>query len=150
MFKKQLTLLAMSLTQPWHLFFWVVYYFITATVNTCTVHCTVPLFVKSTCSNLFIILLRKLIYSLLTTSLRRPFKPAILFWTVDRRTSEHAFRFLRVLPEAMSTRHSWLWQTLDDVYTRQCFSESEGTRFGAPGQKALPSVNEFTLLWIFA
>ena len=53
-----------------------------------------------------------------------------------------AFRFLRVLPEAVSTRHSWLRQTLDDVYTRQCFSESEGTRFGAPGQKALPSVNE--------
>ena len=60
------------------------------------------------------------------------------------------FRFLRVLPEAVSTRHSWLWQTLDDVYTRRCFSESEGTRFGAPGQKALPSVNEFILLWIFA
>ena len=38
----------------------------------------------------------------------------------------------------------------DDVYTRRCFSESEGTRFGAPGQKALPSMNEFTLLWIFA
>ena len=35
--------------------------------------------------------------------------------------------------------------TLDDVYTRRCFSESKGTRFGAPGQKALPSVNEFTL-----
>ena len=63
---------------------------------------------------------------------------------------KHAFRFLRVFPEAVSTRHSWLWQTLDDVYTRRCFAESEGTRFGAPGQKALPSVNEFTLLWIFA
>ena len=45
---------------------------------------------------------------ILTPSLRRPFKPAILFWTADRRTSEHAFRFLRVLPEAVSTRHSWL------------------------------------------
>ena len=33
----------------------------------------------------------------------------------------------------------------DDVYTRKCFSESEGTRFGGPGQKALPSMNEFTL-----
>ena len=87
---------------------------------------------------------------ILTPSLRRPFKLAILFWTADQRTFEHAFRFLRVLPEAVSTRHSWLWQTLDDVYTRRCFSESEGTRFGAPGQKALPSVNEFTLLWIFA
>ena len=58
--------------------------------------------------------------------------------------------FLRVLPVAASTRHSWLWQTWDDVYTRRCFSESEGTRFGAPGQKALPSMNEFTLLWILA
>ena len=34
----------------------------------------------------------------------------------------------------------------DDVYTRKRFSESEGTRFGGPGQKALPSMNE----WIFA
>ena len=41
---------------------------------------------------------------------------------------------------------TWLWQTLDDVYTHRCFSESERTRFGAPGQKALPSMNEFTLL----
>ena len=73
-------------------------------------------------------------------------------YTRDRLSEacKHAFRFLRVLPKAVSTRHSWLWQTLDDVYTRRCFSESEGTRFGAPGQKALPSVNEFTLLWIFA
>ena len=41
----------------------------------------------------------------------------------------------------------------DDVYTRKCFLESEGTRFGGPGHKALPSMNEFTLLtvlWIFA
>ena len=88
--------------------------------------------------------------SSLTPSLRRPFKPAIIFLTAYRTACKHAFRFLRVLPEAVSTRHSWLWQTLDDVYTRRCFSESEGTRFGAPGQKALPSVNEFTLLWIFA
>ena len=86
----------------------------------------------------------------LTPSLRRPFKHAIFFSTACRTACKHAFRFLRVLPEAVSTRHSWLWQTLDDVYTRRCFSESEGTRFGAPGQKALPSVNEFTLLWIFA
>ena len=46
--------------------------------------------------------------------------------------------------------HTWLWHLWDDVYTRKCFSESEGTRFSAPGQKALPSMNEFTLLWIFA
>ena len=85
----------------------------------------------------------------LTPSLRRPYINAI-FSTACRTACKHAFRFLRVLPEAVSTRHSWLWQTLDDVYTRRCFSESEGTHFGAPGQKALPSVNEFTLLWIFA
>ena len=86
----------------------------------------------------------------LTPSLRRPYIHKILFSTACRTACKHAFRFLRVLPEAVSTRHSWLWQTLDDVYTRRCFSESEGTRFGAPGQRALPSVNEFTLLWIFA
>ena len=72
------------------------------------------------------------------------------FDRMSDRTCKHGFRFVIVLPEAVSTRHSWLWQTLDDVYTRRCFSESEGTRFGAPGQKALRSVNEFTLLWIFA
>ena len=89
--------------------------------------------------------------SCLTPSLRRPYihVHAIFFSTADRTACKHAFRFLRVLPEAVSTRHSWLWQKLDDVYTRRCFSESEWTRFGAPGQKALPSVNEFTLLWIF-
>ena len=86
----------------------------------------------------------------LTPSLRRPCIHAIFFLTACRTACKHAFRFLRVLPEAVSTHHSWLWQTLDDVYTRRCFAESEGTRFGAPGQKALPSVNEFTLLWIFA
>ena len=59
-------------------------------------------------------------------------------------------RLLRVLPVAVSTCHSWLWQTWDDVYTRSCFSEFEGTHFSAPGQKALPTMNEFTLLWIFA
>ena len=87
---------------------------------------------------------------LLTPSLRRPCIHAIFFPTACRTACKHAFCFLRVFPEAVSTRHSWLWQTLDDVYTRRCFAESEGTRFGAPGQKALPSVNEFTLLWNFA
>ena len=76
----------------------------------------------------------------LTSSLRRPCIHAIFFPT----TCRTAFCFLRVRPEAVSTRHSWLWQTLDDVYTRRCFSESQGTRFGAPGQKALPSGNEWT------
>ena len=65
------------------------------------------------------------------------------FSTACRTACKHAFCFLRVLPEAVSTRHSWLWQTLDDVYTRRCFSDSEGTCFGAPGQKALPSGNEW-------
>ena len=50
------------------------------------------------------------LFSRLTPSLRRP--------------CIHAIFFLRVRPEAVSTRHSWLWQTLDDVYTRRCFSES--------------------------
>ena len=79
----------------------------------------------------------------LTPSLRRPCIHAIFCSTVCRTACKHAFCFLRVMPEAVSTRHSWLWQTLDDVYTRRCFSESEGTRFGAPGQKALPSGNEW-------
>ena len=39
------------------------------------------------------------------------------FSTACRTACKHAFRFLRVLPEAVSTRHLWLWQTLDDVYT---------------------------------
>ena len=80
---------------------------------------------------------------LLTPSLRRPCIHAIFFPTACRTACKHAFCFLRVMPEAVSTRHSWLWQTLDDVYTRRCFSESEGTRFGAPGQNALPSGNEW-------
>ena len=92
----------------------------------------------------------RLLSQFLTPSLRRPYIHAIFCSTACRTACKHAFRFLRVLPEAVSTRHSWMWQTLDDVYTRRCFSESEGTRFGAPGQKALPSVNEFPLLWIFA
>ena len=57
------------------------------------------------------------------------------FSTACRTACKHAFRFLRVLPEAVSTRHSWLWQTLDDVYTRRCFSESEGTTLRCPRTK---------------
>ena len=81
--------------------------------------------------------------TLLTPSLRRPCIHAIFVSTACRTACKHAFCFFRVRPEAVSTRHSWLWQTLDDVYTRRCFSESEGTRIGAPGQKALSSVNEW-------
>ena len=60
----------------------------------------------------------------LTPLLRRPCIHAIFFPTACRTACKHAFCFLRVRPEAVSTRHSWLWQTLDDVYTRRCFSES--------------------------
>ena len=60
----------------------------------------------------------------LTPSLRRPCIHAIFFPTACRTACKHAFCFLRVRPEAVSTRHSWLWQMLDDVYTRRCFSES--------------------------
>ena len=73
-----------------------------------------------------------------------PFKPAMLFSTADRWTSEHAFRFF------FKFASSRINTPLMAVYTRRCFSESEGTHFGAPGQKALSSMNEFTLLWIFA
>ena len=45
---------------------------------------------------------------LLTPSLRRPYIHAIFFSTACRTACKHAFRFLRVLPEAVSTRHSWL------------------------------------------
>ena len=31
-----------------------------------------------------------------------------------------------------------------DVYTRNCFSETMGSRFGGPGQTALETMNEFT------
>ena len=58
----------------------------------------------------------------LTPSLRRPCIHAIFFLTACRTACKHAFCFLRVFPEAVSTRHSWLWQMLDDVYTRRCFA----------------------------
>ena len=56
-------------------------------------------------------------WSWLTPSLRRPYIHAIFFPTACRTacTRKRAFRFLRVLPEAVSTRHSWLcdkrWMT---------------------------------------
>ena len=58
---------------------------------------------------------------------------------------KHAFRFLRVSPGALSTRHMWHAIVLPDVYTRICFSESMGSWFGGPRQKALQTMNEFTL-----
>ena len=51
-----------------------------------------------------------------------PYKPAIFFSTTD----PHSV-FLRVWPGAMSTRHMWRDIMRDDMYTRKCFSESEGT-----------------------
>ena len=76
--------------------------------------------------------------------------PANILPIDNRRTFKHAFRFLHVWPGAFSTRHMWRAIVLPDVYTRNCFSESMGSRFGGPGQKALPAMNEFTRLWIFA
>ena len=46
--------------------------------------------------------------SFLTPSLRRPCIHAIFFPTACRTACKHAFCFLRVRPEAVSTRHSWL------------------------------------------
>ena len=76
------------------------------------------------------------------------YKPAICFSTADRRVLTRIPFFLRVWP--CQQRHTWRDIVQDDVNTRKCFLESEGTRFGGPGQKALPSMNEFTLLWICA
>ena len=53
-------------------------------------------------------------------------------------------------PGALSTRHPWRAIVRADVYTRNRFSESVGSWFSGPRQKALPAMNEFTLLWIFA
>ena len=44
---------------------------------------------------------------ILTPSLRRPCIHAIFFSTACRTACKHAFCFLRVMPEAVSTRHSW-------------------------------------------
>ena len=82
-----------------------------------------------------VLLLKCVLYHLLTPSLWRPYIHAIFFSTACRTACKHAFRFLRVFPEAVSTRHSWLWQTLDDVYTRRCFSESEGNTLRCPRTK---------------
>ena len=53
-------------------------------------------------------------------------------------------------PLSLSTRHPWRVIVRADVYTCNRFSESVGSRFGGPRQKALPAMKEFTLLWIFA
>ena len=104
---------------------------------------TVCLFYASTCT---VIKFK----SLLTSSHWRPYKHAIYFGTSDRRVSKCGFRFLCVLAGALSTYHAWRAIVEHDLYTRNHFSESMGSRFGGPGQKALQAMNEFTLLWIFA
>ena len=74
----------------------------------------------------------------LTASLRRPCIHAIFFWPhVGQRVNTHSV-FWESCQKPCQHATLWLWQMLDDVYTRRCFSESEGTRFGAPGQKSLP------------
>ena len=57
---------------------------------------------------------------------------------------------LCVLAGALSTRHACCAIVALDLYTRNRFSESVGSRFGSLGHKALPAMKEFTLLWIFA
>ena len=82
----------------------------------------------------------------LTSSHRRPFKPAIHFQPpIGGRLNTHSVFCLE--PCQHATRGRDIVQ--DGVYTRKCFSESERTRFGGPAQKALKSMNEFTLLLIF-
>ena len=93
------------------------------------------------------------ILTCLTPSLRRPCIHAIFFPTTCRTACKHAFCFLRVRPEAVSTRHSWLWQTLDDVYTRRCFSESEEHASVPPDKRhCRQGMSEWNGMseWIFA
>ena len=63
----------------------------------------------------------------------------------NRRTFKHAFRFLCVWPGDLSTRHAWRAIIVADLYTCNRFSESMESRLGGPGQKALQTMNEFTL-----
>ena len=75
---------------------------------------------------------------LLTSSHRMPYKHAICFL---KQRSESAHSDLCVFwPGALSTRHPWRAIALADVYTRNRFSESVGSRFGGPGQKALQAM----------
>ena len=64
----------------------------------------------------------------------------------NRRTFKHTFRFLCVWwPGDLSTRYAWHAIVVPDLYTRNCFSASMGSRFGGPGQKALQTMNKFAL-----
>ena len=78
----------------------------------------------------------------LTPSLRRPCIHAIFFPTACRTACKHAFCFLRVRPEAVSTRHSWLWQTLD----REHASVPPDKRHCRQGMSERNGMSE----WIFA
>ena len=80
-----------------------------------------------------------------TGSHRMPYGHAQILPIDNRRTFKHAFWFLRVWPGALSTRHTWRAIVRPDVYTCNCFLESMGSWLGGPGQKALQTINEFTL-----
>ena len=71
----------------------------------------------------------------LTSSHRRPYKHVITFGTADRRASKHAFRFLCVLAGALLTRHTCRAIVALDLYTRNHFLESVGSRFGGPDKR---------------
>ena len=74
-----------------------------------------------------------------------PYGPAQILPIDNWRNFKHAFRFLCGWPGALSTHHTWHAIVRPDVYTRNCFSEFLGSWFGGPGQKALQTMNEFTL-----
>ena len=82
---------------------------------------------------------------LLTSSRRRPLCTCKILPIINGRTFKHAFRFLCVWPGDLSTCHVWRATVAADVYTRNRFPESMWSRFGGPGQKALQTMNEFTL-----
>ena len=63
----------------------------------------------------------------------------LFFGTADRRVSNRAFRFLCVLAGALSSRHAWRAIVALDLYTRNRFSKSMGSRFGGPRQKGTAS-----------
>ena len=74
-------------------------------------------------------------HRLLTGSHRMPYGHAKILPIDDQRTFKHAFRFLRVWPGALSTRHTWHAIVLTDVYTCNCFSESMGHGSVAPDRR---------------
>ena len=88
---------------------------------------------------------------LLTSSYRMPYKDAILFeWPIGERLNTHSDLCVFWWVGALSTRHACRAIMAVDLCTRNRFSESMGSRFSGHRQKALPGMNEFTLLWIFA